>query len=46
MVSLGNDQLQRTTALRQDALIERNFAANTLHLHRQHCLVCKRQGAA
>jgi hypothetical protein len=41
IVSSGKDQLQRATALRQDALIERNSAANALHLHRQHCLVCK-----
>lgn len=42
----GKDQLQRATALRQEALVERNSAADALHLHRQHCLVCKRQGAA
>jgi hypothetical protein len=41
MVPPGRDQLQRATALRQDALVERNSAANTLHLHRQQCLVCK-----
>jgi hypothetical protein len=46
MVAPGRDQLQRATALRQDALVERNSAANALHLHRQHYLVCKRQGAA
>jgi hypothetical protein len=37
----GTDQTQRATAL-----VERNFAANALHLHRHQCLVCKRQGAA
>lgn len=42
----GKDQLQRATALRQDALVERNSAANALHLHRRQCLVCKREGAA
>jgi hypothetical protein len=46
MVPPGTDQLQRATALRQEALVERNSAADALHLHRQHCLVCKRQGAA
>jgi hypothetical protein len=46
MVPPGKDQLQRATALRQEALVERNTAADTLHLHRQHCLVCKRQGVA
>jgi hypothetical protein len=46
MVSPGKDQLQRATALRQDALVERNTAADTLRLHRQKCLVCKKAGAA
>jgi hypothetical protein len=46
IVPPGKDQLQRATALRQEALVERNSAADTLHLHRQHCLVCKRQGVA
>jgi hypothetical protein len=46
MVPPGKDQLQRATALRQEALVERNTAADTLLLHRRHCLVCKRQGAA
>jgi hypothetical protein len=41
IVAPGIDQLQRATALRQDALTERNSAANTLHLHRHQCLVCK-----
>jgi hypothetical protein len=47
IVPPGKDQLQRATALQQEALVERNSAADTLHLHlhRQHCLVCKRQGA-
>jgi hypothetical protein len=46
IVPPGKDQLQRATALRQEALLERNSAADTLHLHRQHCPMCKRQGAA
>jgi hypothetical protein len=46
LVLPGKDQLQRATALRQEALIERNSAANALHLHRRQCLVCKGQGAA
>jgi hypothetical protein len=46
IVPPGTDQLQRATALRQEALVERNSAADALHLHRQHCLVCKGQGAA
>jgi hypothetical protein len=46
LVLPGKDQLQRATALRQEALIERNSAANALHLHRGQCLVCKGQGAA
>jgi hypothetical protein len=40
-VTPGTDQMQRATAL-----VERNSAANALHLHRHQCLVCKRQGAA
>jgi hypothetical protein len=40
------DLLQRSAALRQQALIEWNSAADALHLHRRHCLVCRRQGAA
>jgi hypothetical protein len=46
IVPPGKDQLQRATALRQEALLERNCAEDTLHLHRQHCPMCKRQGAA
>jgi hypothetical protein len=46
IVPPGADQLQRAAALRRDALAERNAAADTLHLHRQHCMMCKRQGAA
>jgi hypothetical protein len=46
IVPPGKDQLQRAAALRQEALVKRNSAADTLHLHRQLCLVCKRQGAA
>jgi hypothetical protein len=45
MVLPGKDQLHRAT-LRQEALVERNSAANTLHLHRHQCKVCKRRGAA
>ena len=46
IVPPGKDQLQRATALRQEALVKWNAAADTLHLHRQLCLVCKRRGAA
>jgi hypothetical protein len=46
VVPPGKDQLQRATELRQEALVALNSAADTLHLHRQHCLVCKKQGAA
>lgn len=42
----GKDQLQQATALRQEALVELNTAADTLHLHRLLCAVCRRQGAA
>ena len=45
LVPPGKDQLQRATALRQEASVERNSAADALHLHRQYCQVCKRQGA-
>lgn len=46
MVLPSKDQLQRATALRQEALVERNAAADALHLHCHQCLVCKKKGAA
>ena len=46
LVLPGKDQLQRARALRQEALVERNSAANALHLHLHQCPVCKKQGAA
>jgi hypothetical protein len=46
IVPPSKDQLQRATALRNEALVKVNSAADTLHLHRQHCLLCKRRGAA
>jgi hypothetical protein len=46
IVPPGKDQLQRATALRQEALVERNSAADALQLHRQHCLVCKKKSVA
>ena len=46
IVPPGKDQLQRATALRQEALVERNSAAVPYICIARHCLVCKRQGAA
>jgi hypothetical protein len=42
----GKDQLQRAASLRQEALLDRDAAGDTLHRHPQHCMLCKEQGAA
>ena len=42
LVGAGENQLQRATALRQEALTDRNAVAKNLYLHRHGCPVCKK----
>lgn len=45
LVPPGKDQLARATALRRAAMAARNCAADSLHLHLQHCPLCKLESA-
>ena len=45
LVEPGPDQLQRATAIRMETLVERNCAADSMHLHRQNCRLCRAQEA-
>jgi hypothetical protein len=40
-VEPGDDQLERARKIRLEALVERNSAAECMHLHRLNCRRCK-----